>query len=66
MTKSEEVKEQLQHLKSRVTHLTESRRRLKIFDGMNDGKTLCDTGKRLKVAEDLLVKFIDNNIEYIL
>lgn len=66
MTKNEEVKTQLKHLQSRVTLLTESRRRLNIFDGMNDGKTLTDIGKRLKTAEIKLKKYIDDNIEYVL
>ncbi len=66
MSKNEEVKKQVEHLTSRVTLLTESRRRMSIFEGMNDGKTLTDTTKRLKAAETKLKDYIENNIEYVL
>jgi hypothetical protein len=66
MSKSEEVKKHVGKLKSRVTHLTESMRRISIFEGMNDGKMLSDTTKRLKVAEINLSQYIKENIEYVL
>jgi len=66
MSKSEEVKKHVGQLKSRVTHLTESKRRMSIFKGLNDGKMLTDTTKRLKVAELKLSQYIKDNIEYVL
>lgn len=66
MSKSEEVKKQVAHLTSRVTLLTESRRRMRIFEGMNDGKTLTDTTKRIEAAELKLAQYIKDNVEYVL
>jgi len=66
MSKGEDIKLELEQLQKRVRLLTESRNRLNIFDGMNDGKTLTDTNRRLKKAKANLIKFVDDNPEYII
>ena len=65
-SKREEVQNELEMLRTRVVHLEESRRRLNIFDGLNDGNALTDTNKRLSKAKYSLSTFIENNLEYVI
>jgi len=66
MSKREDIQKELKSLMKRIDKFRETQSRMKMFNGLNDGTFATQNDFRLKVLEEELKIFKENNIEYIL
>ena len=66
MSKREDVQRELKSLVTRIERFEETQIRMKRFEGLNDGTFAVQNDYRLKIAQEELEQFKEDNLEYIL